>query len=66
MHIYAIYDTRNQAFVRFGVNGGGEEGYCLYRGHKCFWNTRKAAQSVIDSFDRPGDCEIREFAEVEE
>ena len=65
LHIYAIYNIALQSFVCYGMNGGGETGYCLYRGHKCFFLTAGAAQEAVNSFDNPSDYIIREFAEVE-
>lgn len=63
MIIYAIWNIPEQAFLRWGVNGGSKEGYCPFRGHKCFFNTRKAAELAVEAFDRPEDYEIRIFAE---
>ena len=64
MPIYAIYNRREGTFVRYGVNGGGALGYCLFRGKPCFFLTRAKAQKLIDTFDRPEDYEIRRFAEI--
>ena len=66
MPIYAIYNRREGTFVRYGKNGGGALGYCLYRGQRCFFLTRTKAKELVDTFDRPTDYEIRKFAEIED
>lgn len=63
MIIYAIWNIPNQIFLRWGVNGGGSEGYCLYRGHRCFFVTRRAAKMVISQFDNPENFVVRRFVE---
>lgn len=65
MHIYAIYNTKERVFLRYGRNGGGAVGYCLYRGQMCVFATRLMARAVIGSFDRPEGYEVREFTQTE-
>lgn len=66
MHIYAIWNIPNSTFLRWGVNGGGEEGYCLYRGHYCFFSTRIAARQAIRDFEKPKDFIVMKFIAAEE
>lgn len=65
MQIYAIFNTAEQTFVKWGVNGGGAAGYCLHRGKPCFFLTLMQAAQVIQSFDNPDDYEVRAFVELE-
>ena len=65
MKIYAIFDVPHMAFVRWGINGGGEEGYCLHRGKPCFFRSLADARAVVDGFDNPEYYEIRGFKEME-
>lgn len=64
MRIYAIWNVPEQTFVKWGVNGGGKEGYCLFRGKPCFFKTLVLARSAVQSFDKPDDYEISKFEEV--
>ena len=64
MRIYAIWSVPEQTFVKWGVNGGGREGYCIHKGKPCFFKTLVLAKSAVQSFDNPGDYEIRKFEEV--
>ena len=64
MRIYAIYNKPQQTFVRWGINGGGYEGYCLFCGRRCFFLSLREAIEVVGSFDNPDDYEIRTFEEV--
>jgi len=66
MRIYAIYHVLEQTFIKWGVNGGGKEGYCLLRGKPCFFKTLALAQSAVQSFDNPDNYEICVFEEVHE
>lgn len=66
MVIYAIWNARYGAFLRWGVDGGGKEGYCMFRGRWCFFYTRKSAETVIGKFDHPEDFEVRRFVEMDE
>ena len=65
MRIYAIYNIPHQTFVRWGVNGGGFNSYCLFRGKPCFFKTKREAQKVIQEFDNPQHYEVRGFKEME-
>lgn len=62
MELYAIYDKAHRRFVRYGLNGGNEVGFCLYRGHICAFTTKQEAQSIvaIDLHDPEG-YEVRKF-----
>lgn len=64
MRIYAIYHVPEQTFIKWGVNGGGKEGYCFLLGKPCFFKTLAQAKAVVQSFDNPDDYEVREFEEV--
>ncbi|MBO7688635.1 MAG: hypothetical protein J6V72_19815 [Kiritimatiellae bacterium] len=64
MRIYLVYNIGARRFLRFGVNGGGLESYCLYQGEPCYFWSYKEAEVVINTFDHPEDYEIRTFAEV--
>ena len=65
MRIYAIYNVPHKTFVKWGVNGGGIQSYCLFRGKPCFFKTKRRAQLVIQEFANPQDYEVRCFKEME-
>ena len=65
MRIYAIYNIPHQTFVRWGVNGGGKESYCIFRGKPCFFKTKREAQKVIQEYGIPEHYEVRCFKEME-
>lgn len=66
MRIYAIWNTNSMEFLKWGVNGGGKEGYCLLRGMPMFFTRREQAESVIESFGSVSRYyEVREFEEVQ-
>ena len=62
MKLFVILCKSANTLVRFGVNGGGEEGYCLFRGVTCCFKTYREAQAVVSGFDNPEDFEIRRFS----
>ena len=65
MRIYAIWNANCMEFLKWGVNGGGEEGYCLLRGMPMFFTIREQAERVIESFGSASIYyEVREFEEV--
>lgn len=65
MKIYAIWNKYVDTYVRYGENGGGGVGYCLYRGMKVFFDRKDYAQSAIQKFDNPANYEIHEFTRAE-
>lgn len=64
MRIYAIYNVPLQTFVKWGVNGAGQEGYCVLLGRPMFFKTLAQAKNAVQAFDNPDDYEIRKFEEV--
>ena len=66
MKLYAIYNAVHKVFLRYGINGGGEVGYILFReGPIATFPTKRRAQAKIEKFDRPEDYVIRSFEEAE-
>lgn len=61
MKLYAILYRPENRFVRFGMNGGGSLGYCLYCGNVAAFEDCHAASVVRASFDVPADFEVVEF-----
>ena len=61
MKIYAIWDVKDETFIGYGTNGGGRVSYCKYRGEKCFFFSRSAAENVIGTFDNPKDYKVATF-----
>lgn len=64
MRIYTIYNATKQTFVKWGVNGGGAEGFCLRRGRPTFFTTPKQVADAVLSFDDQDNYEVRMFEEV--
>ena len=65
MRIYAIWNRHGRTFVKWGVNGGGAEGYCILRGKPMFFTSPVLVESAVRSFGNPADYEIRVFEEVQ-
>lgn len=47
--------------VRYGVNGGGALGFCMYLGQIAAFMSHSMARSVVDTLDSPGDYEIVKY-----
>lgn len=59
--IFVIVDARHGSPIRWGVNGGGFEGFTVFCGMPCFFFTKAEAEKALHAFSYPPNWTIKAF-----
>lgn len=61
MRLFMLWSKEHHRPVRYGENGGGELGFCLFRGYVVVFPDRAEAENIRAGFDNPAEYSIIEF-----
>lgn len=59
--MYVIISKEYHAIVKWGVNGGGARGYCIFRGKPVLFREREDAEKAVSGFAEPDQFAIEEI-----